>query len=784
MLNNLPMELRQYNQFVCWKYEDFDGTKPTKVPYNPVSGWPAKVNDPSTWCTFEQCMNAAATGRYDGVGFVLTEQDPFTFIDLDDTEGDKELLDIQMKIFEAFDSYAEISPSGKGLHIIVKGSVPSGRKRSKVEVYSDLRFMTVTGNVYRNSPIRDHNELVNRLWSDMGRNKQAEGHDPKAPQVLSDDEVINLCITAANGEKAMDLAQGDWQKYYSSQSEADLALVNIIAYYTQNREQIARLFKASALGSRNKQTTIRGVDYLNYMINKSFDRLLPPVDIEALQNSLRATIEDKIRDQRAVILSMVERSAVDTSIQASVPEPESVTHKYYNDSTCQFPPGLVGEIAQYIFDSAPRPVKEIALGGAIALMAGIVGRSYNISGGGLNQYVLILAGTGRGKEAIATGIDKIMSRVVKTVPTAMEFIGPAEIASPQALTKYMAKIPCFVSMIGEFGLKLQQLSSMRATPMDVGLRRMILDLYSKSGEGKVVRPTIYSDKDKNTECILSPAFSLMGESTPERFYGALSESMVSEGLLPRFFIIEFDGLRPPLNENHIHVKPSEDLINKVATLCANSQMLNSQNKSVNVEQDYEATQLLNEFSEFCDNEINRSDRDLQAQLWNRGHLKALRLAATVAVGINPWQPCVTADIAQWSINMITRDINSMLTKFELGEIAADDEESKQLGMCCSFIREYLTKDWEHISKTKATTALLHSEKIIPMSYIHKKCSNSVVFRKDKKGASEAIRKVMKILVERGDIVKLSGLQASKYDTTSECYMLKNQSLISIRLNDK
>lgn len=781
MLNNLPMELRQYKQFVCWKYEDFDGTKPTKVPYNPVNGWPAKVNDAMTWHDFNTCANAVAAGKYDGVGFVLTEQDPFTFIDLDDTEGDADLLNTQMKIFEAFDSYAEISPSGKGLHIIIKGSVPSGRKRSKVEVYSDLRFMTVTGNVYRNAPIRDHNELVNRLWSDMGRNKQNEGHDPKAPQLISDEEVIHLCITAANGEKAMDLAQGNWQKYYSSQSEADLALVNIIAYYTQNREQIARLFKASALGARNKQTTIRGVDYLNYMINKSFDRLLPPVDIEALQNNLRAAIDEKIKQQMATVMRDVN---VIENKNTPVEYPEIQPHKFYTTNECIFPPGLVGEIAQFIYDQAPRPVREIALGGAIAFMSGIVGRSYNISGAGLNQYVLVLAGTGRGKEAIATGIDKIMSRVVKTVPTAMEFIGPAEISSPQALTKYMSKVPCFMSMIGEFGIKLQQLSNVRANPVDLGLRRMILDLYSKSGEGKVVRPTIYSDKDKNTECIISPAFTIMGESTPERFYGALNESMVSEGLLPRFFIIEYEGDRPPLNEHHIQVKPSDDLINKISTLCANSQMLNSQNKAVNVELDYEARQLLNEFSEFCDDEINKSDRDIQAQLWNRGHLKALRLSANVAVGINPWQPCVTADVAKWAINMITKDVNSMLTKFELGEIAADDEESKQLGLVCAFFREYLVKSFDHVSKSKSTTALLHSEKVVPISYLSKKAMGSSVFRKDKKGASDALRKILKILIERGDIVQLSPLQASKYDTTATCYMLKNKSILIGSVSDK
>jgi hypothetical protein len=764
MLNNLPMDLRQYKQFVCWRYEDFDGTKPTKVPYNPSTGYPARVNDGATWNDFETCVDAVEKGNYSGVGFVLTEHDPFTFIDLDDTDGNADLLNIQMKIFEAFDSYAEISPSGKGLHIIVKGKVPSGRKRSKIEVYSDLRFMTVTGNVYRNAPIRDHDELVNRLWADMGRNTQTEGHDPYAQQTATDEEVINAAVTASNGEKAMDLAQGNWQKYYASQSEADLALINIISYYTQNRDQIIRLFKASALGTRNKQTTIRGVDYLNYMINKSFDRLLPPVDIQALQNNLQAALEQNMRRVP----------------QECAPLPAIIEQPKEKDvSDCYFPPGLVGDIAQFIFDSAPRPVKEIALGGAIALMAGIVGRSYNISGGGLNQYVLILAGTGRGKEAIASGIDKIMTRVIKTVPTAMDFIGPAEISSPQALVKYMAKATCFVSMIGEFGLKLQQLSSARATPIDLGLRRMILDLYSKSGEGKLVRPTIYSDKDKNTECILSPAFSIMGETTPERFYECLNEGMVSEGLLPRFFCIEYKGKRPPLNDNHLHCKPSDTLISRISTLCANSAMMNSQNKAVNVELNPAAKKVLDVFNEYCDAEINESDREIKAQLWNRGHLKALRLSATVAVGMNPWQPVVDEEVARWAISLIIKDIKNITNKFDLGEIASDDDEGKQITLALNFIREYVTKNWPEIAKYKASTAILHGERVIPMSYMYKRASGVVAYKKDRRGTSEAMKRAMKVLVERGDIIEVPKMQTmQRFNTSAVCFMVNDNRILS------
>src|SRR5690606_3820979 len=136
-------------------------------------------------------------------------------------------------------------------------------------------------------------EDIVKLWSEMGESKnyKTDFYDPKASQVHTDEQIINMAINAENGAKAYDLATGNWQQHYASQSEADFALINIISFYTQNREQIKRLFRSSALGARNKQTSISGVPYLDHMINRSFDRQLPPIDIEGLQNRLREALE-------------------------------------------------------------------------------------------------------------------------------------------------------------------------------------------------------------------------------------------------------------------------------------------------------------------------------------------------------------------------------------------------------------------------------------------------------------------------------------------------------------
>ena len=74
------VELTALKQWVCWRYETKPGAdKPTKVPYQP-SGMRASSTDPNTWSTYEEVKHAPI--RFDGVGLVVSEGDPFCGIDL------------------------------------------------------------------------------------------------------------------------------------------------------------------------------------------------------------------------------------------------------------------------------------------------------------------------------------------------------------------------------------------------------------------------------------------------------------------------------------------------------------------------------------------------------------------------------------------------------------------------------------------------------------------------------------------------------------------------------
>lgn len=751
---NLPQEMRLFAQWCVWRYEDTEGPKPTKVPYSARTGRLASVTDPSTWATFDEAVAAVSRNDwYSGIGFILSDNDPYSFIDLDDTKGDATALDRQLKVYNEFNSYAERSPSGNGLHIIVRGKVPTGRRRSFIEIYSKERYMTMTGLVYRDAPISDYNDLLNALWSQMSNGTVAtQVYAGLAEAKESDYDIYNRALNAANGDKFKALYEGRWQDLYPSQSEADFALVDIIAFYTQNRAQIARLFRLSALGQREKA---QRTDYVNYMLNKCFDRMLPPVDIDGLRNA----ITDAVEAAKRRTSGQVERTAV-TAV-ASVPNPYTA------------PPGLLGKLAAFIYEAAPRPVPEIALAGAIGLLSGIVGRAYNVSGTGLNQYVLLLAPTGTGKEAIASGIDKLMNAVIRTVPAATEFIGPAEISSAQALTKYMSKTSCsFTSIVGEFGIALSQMSAQHAPPHLLGLRRMILDLYNKSGEGKQLRPTIYSDKEKNTATVLSPAFTLLGESTPERFYECLNESMISEGLLPRFTMIEYTGPRPELNRAHTKAQPSFELVEQLATLCAHSLMLNSQHKAINVQVDANAQALFDQFDAHCDANINSADREVRRHLWNRAHIKAMKLAAVVAIGMNPYEPTIDQHCANWALAIVVADVRNLLARFDAGEIGVENDETRQLSKAINVVKEYILRPWSELEKYKVGSPQLHGEKIVPYSFFHKRLAVQAEFKKDKAGASNAIKRALKTLTERGDLQEVSkATMMTKYGTSATCYMV-------------
>jgi RecA-family ATPase len=240
-------ELRPLKQWIVWRYENTGGSKPTKVPYDPRTGRHANVTIATTWTDFDEAL-AALVGNgslFDGIGFVLIENSQFTIIDLDDTEGNAALLEKHHEIVRAFGSYTEISPSGNGVHIWVRGTTKdnmNNRKR-KIEIYSSKRYMTFTGNVYYKAPIEARQSLLDTLCFEVRPHKvsieQSTVAESPAPEV-SDEAVCEfICASEAN--------RLNYEGEASDWSSAYFALICATCLVSSNEAQVRRVVLASPL---------------------------------------------------------------------------------------------------------------------------------------------------------------------------------------------------------------------------------------------------------------------------------------------------------------------------------------------------------------------------------------------------------------------------------------------------------------------------------------------------------------------------------------------------------
>ena len=249
-INNIPQEMKDRDHWVVWKWETRNGKK-TKPPYDPKTSRRASHNDPSTWGTFEDPVKALDRG-FDGIGFVFTEKDPLCGIDLDKCRdpASGEIATWALGIIQDFDSYSEISPSKTGLKIFIKGKLPGGGIKTKhVEIYDHLRYFTVTGERYGDlGDIKENQEALDRLVKKLRPPEKPKAKTtPQGGGSFDDNRLIDKMLESQNGDKILSLLNGNWDGY-GSQSDADLALCNHLAFWTGNSEgQIDRIFRSSGL---------------------------------------------------------------------------------------------------------------------------------------------------------------------------------------------------------------------------------------------------------------------------------------------------------------------------------------------------------------------------------------------------------------------------------------------------------------------------------------------------------------------------------------------------------
>lgn len=260
--NELPIELRDIPQWVCWTVRRRDG-KQTKIPLDPNTGGYASTADPSTWGTFHVALMYAMRDDVAGIGFVFDGSDPYVGIDLDDCRDGSagNLIEEAQEIIGRIHSYTEVSPSGTGVHIIAAGELPDGpRRRGFVEMYDDGRFFTMTGDRVAETPARvcDRAAEIRAVHREhlVDTSEPTATYSPVSDSPertltfeprLTDDEILEKARSAANGAKFSTLWYGDLAGY-DSQSEADMALCCLLAFWAEGHTgRIDQLFRQSGL---------------------------------------------------------------------------------------------------------------------------------------------------------------------------------------------------------------------------------------------------------------------------------------------------------------------------------------------------------------------------------------------------------------------------------------------------------------------------------------------------------------------------------------------------------
>ena len=240
--NTLPQTLKEQKRFCLWKI-----INNTKIPINALTNGSAKSNDPSTWSDFETAVKNLPLFRANGIGFMLGSG--FFGVDID--EDNKELIS---EFVSTLKSYTEYSQSGKGIHIICKGVLPVGRRRKgTIEMYDSVRFFALTGNKVEGTEdydVEDRTDEIKTLYDKYLKEEEKEVYSASGSttRLLTNTEIINKILSSKNANLFSLLYYGNYEGLYKSQSQADIALCNILAFWcNKNKEQMNEIFKSSKL---------------------------------------------------------------------------------------------------------------------------------------------------------------------------------------------------------------------------------------------------------------------------------------------------------------------------------------------------------------------------------------------------------------------------------------------------------------------------------------------------------------------------------------------------------
>ncbi|WP_054301915.1 DUF3987 domain-containing protein [Gemmobacter sp. LW-1] len=436
-----------------------------------------------------------------------------------------------------------------------------------------------------------------------------------------------------------------------------------------------------------------------------------------------------------------------------------------------WPPGPAGDIARFIFAAAPRPVKEVAIIAALGLLAGLCGKAWQVPKSGLNLYIVLIARSAVGKEAMHSGISEIIAASMRKTPLAGSVADFTDYVSGAALIKACVGNPCFINVAGEIGRKFKRLAQDSKDSALQSWRTTITNLYHKSSATSTAGGLGYSNTENNVASIVGVAYSLIGETTPGTFLESLTSEMMEDGFMSRFTLIEYDGPRPEKNLA-VANDPPDQVVQLVITLLDQANAMFQKGATRRVARSTFAAVTFETFELECDRNINASKDEARRQMWNRAALKALRIAALLAVAENPFAPVIRQAHADWAINLVMRDIATFTRRLNGGDVGSDDDA--RVIKLTTLIREYLASP---VPASYNVPDAMRQGMIVPRNYLTIRAGRQAAFSGHRLGKVRALDEAIGAMVADGYLMEV------QKDKTVEAYSYHGKAYRVIRLPD-
>jgi len=785
---NIPIELRIAPRWCFTGRECDDGI--AKAPHHLNEDGKFEllgIHDYHLCLTFDELEPLLKEHPDRGFGFILVDGDGFTCVDLDVKEDSPvDATRRQYELIKSLDTYTEVSQSGVGIHMWLKGEINGAIKTNEMEVYSRERFIICTGSVIKDKGLV-YDESVLDFFNARAKESAATFNFVDTPQTKSDEQIMQEALYSDHSGKLSCLMSGDWDTYVRimrqqgvadftfDASQADSAFMTIVTYYTRNVEQCKRLWRTSALSDVTKRYPNDPTQQRKKAKNLGTDYKL----LRAMAYGIQKNDNDAVRREELAKEARIANKAIMEKAQlvakGAVESLEGTVDPVAGE--LQYPPGMMGELARYFNSQSIKPIKDFAIAEALAVAAGLFGRCYNISGTGLNMYLMMLAPSGSGKSALSKNPENLMTMLERShgVIGARQFIMSKRFTHENAMFQEFKERSMFCQCLSEFGKIFKNMVSENNSGGALAtVRECMTDMYSKSGQFDVAGGLRYAKAENSVDLGYPVGYSFLGESVPEPFFESITPDMFTDGFMSRFLIMHFEG-EVPYDTIYQGKEPDQQLLQHLIQAATGSVRACMDINSVPVTQvgmDAYAGKWFADFSRECTDKVNEhANAPVIASLWTRANLKVLKLAALLATMDCPSQPIINRTHVDWAYDFVMRHNYIVFTAMQKG-LMANASETETL----ETLRELMLSFYTY--KGKLSTYHPKGEEMrknghIPWGYIQRLGARRACFKGSLyKKPTQLIREGLEELKRAGVVAQLSRQEcADKYKTSADVFQL-------------